>query len=290
MTLTTKPVFIIGNPRSGTTLLRLILNAHSKFVVPPEAGFAFWLYQKYREFSYTDLKSFLEEMKETKKIRNWNLDWNRLEDYLNDVKPHNYGELIDHIYKFYAQSTRKKVYRWGDKNNFYLDHIDEIKEVFPNAYFIHIVRDGRNVACSYKKLNKKQIISEDAPNLPDKIESIANEWKSNIQKIRKSFKKFDYQDVLEIRLEDLTTNPEEVIRNTVDFIGEDFESAMLEYHKTSTNNQTIPEDYLQWKKKNTLPIQDEPADKYKMELTKDQIAKFNFLCGDLLVSYGYKLD
>lgn len=288
MALSQKPVFIIGNPRSGTTLLRLILNAHSKMVVPPEAGFAFWLYPKYRDFSFNDLKAFLEEMKETKKIRNWNLDWSKLENYLTNARPQNYGELIDHIYTYYAQSIGKEVQRWGDKNNFYLNHIDEIKEVFPDAYFIHIIRDGRNVACSYKKLNKKQIVSEDAPNLPDRIEGIANEWKSNIQKIRRSFEKFNYENALEIRLEDLTANPEEMVRNIVDFIGEDFESSMLEYYKTSGNSKVIPKDYLQWKKKNTLPIQEESIDKYKRELTEEQISKFYAIAGEHLRECGYQ--
>ncbi|WP_346856191.1 sulfotransferase [uncultured Draconibacterium sp.] len=284
-----KPIFIIGNPRSGTTLLRLILNAHSKFVIPPEAGFAFWLYSQYKNFRYRDLDTFLDDMKSTKKINNWNLDWIELRKFLFKKQPNKYGELINDIYSFYGDSKGMKIKRWGDKNNFYLNHIEDIKEVFPCVQFIHIVRDGRNVACSYKKLNKKQIQSADAPNLPDKIESIASEWKSNIQKIKKSFESFNYDNVLEVRMEDLTASPKTEISKIMSFLGEDFEPSMLEYYKESKIIKSIPKDYLQWKKKNTLPIQNEPVDKYKTILTEEQILRFNKIAKEVLIEYDYSL-
>ena len=57
---------------------------------------------------------------------------------------------------------------------------ESIKELFPNAYFIHIIRDGRNVACSYRDINRKKISDPYAPKLPDNIIDIAKEWNNNI--------------------------------------------------------------------------------------------------------------
>jgi hypothetical protein len=72
--------FIIGNPRSGTTLLRLMLNKHSEIIVPPEAGFLVWLYKNLKvDYFNNGYKIFLEDLKATNKIESWNLNYNELE-------------------------------------------------------------------------------------------------------------------------------------------------------------------------------------------------------------------
>lgn len=288
MSMQIKPIFIIGSPRSGTTLLRLLLNSHSNIFVPPEAGFALWLYKKYRNFTYEDLDAYISDMKLTKKIDNWCIDWSRLEQYLKRAQPRYYATLIDSIYCFYGESIGRTTTLWGDKNNFYLNYIENIKNLFSDARFIHIVRDGRNVACSYKNLNRKKIESSDAPKLPNNISDIANEWKTNLDIINDSFKLFDYKGVLEVRLEDLTLNPIFELEKIMDFIGETFEKDMLQYYKSETGKE--PSEYLQWKHKNTKPIENEPWDKFKTELSKTDINAFNSIAAELLSMYNYELE
>lgn len=283
------PIFIIGNPRSGTTLLRLLLNAHSKIIIPPEAGFAFWLYPKYKDFNYTKTALYFEDMKKTKKISNWNINWISLENYISEAHPNNYQELINHIYLYYATKANKPVKYWGDKNNFYLNFIKEIKEVFPNALFIHIIRDGRNIACSYKKLNSQSIKSPDAPKLSNNIKEIAHEWKTNIQTIQSSFNSFKYENVYEVKLEDITSNPITEISKIMNFIGEPFEESMLDYYKDSKQSDVIPSQYLQWKRKNTLPIQNETINKYTSILSVEDINIFNSITKDILKAYNYSI-
>lgn len=280
------PVFIIGNPRSGTTLLRLILNAHSNIVIPPEAGFALWLYKDFKDFTANDLPEFLSKMQATKKMKNWNLDWHKLEQYLLLQNPQNYSDLIDRIYGFFVIQSGKKQARWGDKNNFYLNYIGEIKELFPEAYFIHIVRDGRNVACSYRALNKKNINSPDAPRLPDAIGDIAEEWASNLVRITKSFAAFGHEHVLEIRLEDLSHKTENTVRTILNFLGEPFEKNVLQYYKNKKEMEQG--EYMQWKHKNTLPVQKEDPRKFESQLTASEIKEFNEIASGLLKHYRYE--
>ena len=284
------PIFIIGNPRSGTTLLRLLLHAHSNISIPPEAGFALWLYKKYIKYSSSNLESYLEDMRKTKKIDNWNLCWDHLKKKLVVKSPESYSELIDLIYQFYGNSIGKQNIRWGDKNNFYLNYIDQIKMLFPDAFFIHVIRDGRNVACSYVKLSKKNFKSPDAPKLPHKISEIAKEWNNNLNTIRNSFNKFNYENVKEIRLEDLTDQPKRTIIDIMKFIRERYEENVLEFYKLNDTNGGEPSHYLiGWKEKNTKPIQAESKDKYKIELTNKEIKSFNRIAGKNLYNYNYTL-
>ncbi len=283
------PIFIIGNPRSGTTLLRLILHAHSNIVVPPEAGFALWLYSKYSNFKFSDIDLYLDDMKKTKKIGNWNLNWEDLRLYLNKVKPKNYSKLIDSIYFFYSLSINKCVKRWGDKNNFYLNYIKEIKELFPNAIFIHIVRDGRNVACSYKNLSNKTFSTTDAPDFSDNIIDIAKEWNNNISIINKSFKDINFENIYELKLEDLTLEPKKTVLELMEFIGENFETQLLEYYTIDETNGLEPKSYNEWKAKNRMPIQNEDRYKFRKELTKKEIDSFNSYAMINLLRYNYPL-
>lgn len=284
-----RPIFIIGNPRSGTTLLRLILHSHSNIAIPPEAGFAMWLYKQYEKYGPSQLNNYLHDMKKTKKIDNWKIDWTKLEKHIKTINPYTYPQLINSIYTYYCNSINNVGVRWGDKNNFYLEYIDKIKTLFPKAFFIHIVRDGRNVACSYKELSTKTFTSRDAPKLPDDILKIANKWNNNINRINFSFEKFNYQNVIEIRLEDLVSEPRKSLTKIMNFIGEDFEVKMFEYYKISEAKGSEPSQYLEWKKKNTKPIQDEPSDKFKLKLTKEEIKTFNTIAGKNLLRYNYQL-
>ncbi len=281
------PIFIIGNPRSGTTLLRLILHTNSNITIPPEAGFAMWLYNDFVNYSNSDLDVFLNRMKLTKKINNWNISWGQFKNEMILKQAKNYSDLINHIYLYYGKSINKVTQRWGDKNNYYLNFIEQIKTLFPDAYFIHIVRDGRNIACSYKNLNKKRIISTDAPVLPNEIGLIANEWNKNITTIQNGFKAIKYNKVLEVRLEDLTTYPVNTLKIIMSFIGEEYEPQMLEYYKVDEKHGGEPVQYIQWKDKNTRPIINEPANKYENELSAKEINTFETIAGNYLKYYKY---
>ena len=180
-----KPIFILGNPRSGTTLLRLMLNNHPNIVIPPECGFIEWLYPKYKNWDILDdnskVKSFLKDLAKTKKFETWHLDLEFISKYLSKYNPSTYQELCGLVYYSFGVENRKTdIIRWGDKNNYYITRLDVISQIYPNAQYILMVRDGRDVSASYKDLTKLETTSIYKPNLPNKIEDIAIEW---IQKI-----------------------------------------------------------------------------------------------------------
>jgi sulfotransferase family protein len=284
-----KRFFIIGNPRSGTTLLRLMLNKHSKISVPPEAGFLVWLYYEYKNFSFSKrgVADFIEGLQRTSKIEHWNLNYSDLKRFINNEKPEKFSILMDCVYRYYTEyNLSKSVDIYGDKNNYYLNYIGELHAIYPDVKFLHIVRDGRSVAVSYKGLNKKKLTSAHAPNLPFKIEEIAKEWQDNIMTINNSLSKLDITQHHTVKFEDLVSTPVASLKQICTFLGVDFDENMLNYYKTTQTEGLEPSDFLQWKSKNTKPLLIEEVTKYK-ELSKLEIDKFEEVANDTLMQYQY---
>lgn len=287
------PIFIIGNPRSGTTLLRLMLTCHRNIVIPPECGFAVWLYDKYGHWEQLEkdsnflLMGFIHDLMSCRKIETWNVEEKNLFDFLSGRKPASYSELVSYVYEWYGLSQGKSFKRWGDKNNFHIRHILTIKGMFPNACFMHIVRDGRDVACSYKKLNERRIDSPYAPRLPNRIEDIAEQWKANVQIATKSFATIGCENVYEIKFEDLILDTEMSLRNVCKQLGEEYDPSMLYYQVRNRECRLEPKEFLQWKEKTLKPPIRGEVGRYKNELTKRQIHIFQRIAGKELVNYGY---
>jgi Sulfotransferase family len=284
------PLFVLGNPRSGTTLLRLMLNNHKHIVIPPECGFAVWYYKKYQEILITtsSIQDFLADLALARKIETWELDFNKLKEYLTAAKIETYSELVSAVYQFYGKSTGKSFRIWGDKNNFYIKHVDTIKKMFPASRLIHIVRDGRDVACSYKALNKLKIQSKYAPQLPDKITDIANEWITNLNCAMISFEKIGWENVYELRYEDLITHPVDELKKLCLFLNEPYDEEMQTYYLKNQLEHQEPPEFLQWKAKTVEKPTPSEIGKYMTQLTREEIGEFESIAFSLLRKYRYK--
>lgn len=283
-----KPFFIIGNPRSGTTLLRLMLNNHRHIIVPPECGFSMWYYNKYRDSDFLQAKLislFLEDLYRAKKIETWNLDRMLLEDVINDYSPKTYAEIVKCVYISFAKQHGKNPLLLGDKNNFYLDYLKEIKELYVDAKLVCIVRDGRDVACSYKALNEKSIESLYVPKLSSDIQVIAQEWKNNNLKIMNC----NDEAIHIVRYEDLISKPDIELQKICFFLGEEYDSGMLDYYKKNISEKQEPVEFLQWKEKTCQSVDSKNREKYKTILKNDEIDQFNTIAGDILSSFGYEV-
>lgn len=284
------PVFIIGNPRSGTSLLRVILNSHPDLLIPPECGFAVWLYPAFKNKDISKkevIVDYVNALKTTRKFETWNIDTKELIYYLLKVAPRSYAELIDQIHQFYGITQNIQFKRWGDKNNFYLDKIKEINEIFPHAQFIHIVRDGRDVASSYIALLSKQINSKYSPNLPGNIEDIANEWQENNIKIEQSLSKIDDSHKVIVRHEDVILKFKDTLNLLTNFLGIPYSHKMEEFQ--FSEKAVEPEEFMQWKSKLYGKLDQSSIERYTEDLSIGQIETFNNIAMVSLAKYGYKI-
>lgn len=274
--------FILGNPRSGTTMLRLMLNSHSLIGVPPESGFIQWWYSKYLCWSVSDtnnrrtLDAFLHDILSSTKIENWKLSKKELIEYILLNQPKFYSELIDCIYKFY---TRNKCLI-GDKNNYYIHHLDILSTIFPRAKFIHIIRDGRDIANSYRNINKLDQNLKYLPKFSSNIKDIANEWRDNLDKIEKHISK---HQSISIRYEDLISDSIQTLTKICQFLDVRFENQMLEFYLHNDE----PQSTLFWKGKTKGKVDENNKKNYLSGLTTQDVLIFNEIANDTLIKYNY---
>lgn len=285
------PIFIIGNPRSGTTLLRLMLTSHRNIVIPPECGFAVWFYDKYSRWGEScldsRLDSFLDDLLSSKKIEHWRLNRADLLEFIEAQRPTSYAQLVSCVYQWYGLAQQRTFTRWGDKNNFHIHHVPTIRAMFPTSFFVHIVRDGRDVASSYKRLAEKRFESSYAPRLPHQIEDIALQWRENIRVAVESFAESRWQDVCEVKFEDLVLSTESTLRSLCEKLGEDYDPLMLEYHTSNRESELEPREMLPWKTKNLLPPIRTEVGRYMNELSEEEVQIFQRIAGTELLRYGY---
>lgn len=277
-----KPLFILGNPRSGTSLFRIILNSHPNIVIPPESGFTQWWFKKYSNFNVQNLNNldpFLDDLLNSKKIETYELKRSKLKEYIISQKPQDYQELCALVYLFYGSG--KDVHIWGDKNNYYIHHIPLLLDLYPNSKQIHLMRDGRDVACSYLEVSKNiDPNSTYFPDFPSTIEEIANAWCRNVAKIMEGLSGTNH---LTITYEELITNFKPTLLKVTEYLECDWSDSLLTYY----NCNDEPTVTAKWKQKTFKPIDSRGIGRYKKELTKEQISVFNEIAGSLLQNLGY---
>lgn len=272
--------FILGNPRSGTTLLRLLINEHSQLGVPPESGFMEWWYDKYKDWTsdeFSDEKKlidFAEDIHGSKKFEGWDLSTTDIIDAVSGSTTYQYA--IDSIYR--AQTQKPKI---GDKNNYYISILSKIDTIYPDTKYIHLVRDGRDVYNSYRNIAKIDANTPYLPQLSDQIAIVAKEWMENNAMIE-SF--LVDKPSMTVRYEDLITDPETTLTGIFEFLGETYEPSVLHFYEDNKE----PAITMEWKGKTNEEIDKNNVGKYLVSLTAEEILEFESIAGESLEKYGYK--
>lgn len=288
--LSTQPLFILSNPRSGSSLLRVICDSHKEISVPPECGFTEWWYIKYKDWNLADnfnyrFEIFCFDLISSRKFETWNFDFQLFKSLVNIFSPENYSDLAALVHITFGFQKNKKVKVWGDKNNYYIHKTNLIHKLYPKAKYLYIVRDGRDVATSYIELKKLKTGSPYAPNLPWKIEEIAREWNNNNSKIFSFLSYREKEQVFILKYEDLITNFEQSCLSICRFLNLTFDPNMLNYF----NLRLEPKETLDWKKKIHKQPDNLAIGKFKKNLTKDEVSLFNSIAEENLNRFKYEL-
>jgi hypothetical protein len=271
------PLFLLGSQRSGTTMLRLMLNNHPSLAIPHESAFITIYFKKLAEYGdLTDRKNaarLLDDVSRHPLVRRGKLI----------IDPHaildrpirTYRDFVDAIFQAYAQALGKP--RWGDKTPFYTPDIDVIRGIFPDAKILHLVRDGRDVVLSQKSI---EWMSNNLPKL-----ALDWQWKTTIaHKVGAVLK----DDFLEIRYEDLVLKPEETLRKICKFIDELYDPAMLHYSDNAKD--VVPAESLKWHRNSIRPPDPSQLFKWRAQLSKAERIIFEQLAGEALDLFGYERE
>jgi ABC-type polysaccharide/polyol phosphate transport system ATPase subunit len=281
--------FIVGVGRSGTTLLRLMLDAHPELAIPAETHFL----ASILDFPPRDVDGFLETVMQSHTWNDFHIDAEALRARLESLSPFSIPQAIRAFYVLYAQGQGKP--RWGDKTPPYGQYVDRLADLLPEVRIIHVIRDGRDVALSYKD---KWFGPEDKS-----MDSLAAFWQDRILLTRTLAESLPDSRYLEIRFEDLVRMPEKVLEKVCGFLSLSYDPSMLTYHRRAEKRlQEMSDHYSQGRKiaaRNDLlrihehtsrPPDPAQIEKWPRDLDQEDIAVFEAKAGELLQQLGYRLS
>ena len=274
-----KPIFIACAPRSGSTLLRLILDAHPQLAVPSPC----WMYELNYPYlySYGDLSNkdnfcaLAQDVHDNKFVQNLELGVD-VEELMGLATEQNFKGIYEGIHIYYAKGKGKV--RWGEKSPRDCFWVDDIVRDFPDAQIVHLTRDGRDMAID---------ICQAEEMLPNNLYAGANIWRENNMAVINSAKNLDSKNYYRVRYEDLCADPEPTLKKVCDFLGEDYDSAMLAHHETdSTKHWSSKSNHV----KTGRPINTDYCEMYKTRLPEGDIQTLDAFIGDLLKEFGYPVS
>jgi len=274
------PFLIIGSGRSGNTLLRSMLATHSKIAIPPESYVLPKVIAKYYLLNFLPwkklVKTVIVEFEKHKEFYTWDTDLSSIKEDLLSVpkKDRSLAKIVSAIYRQYIKKHFPSSKLWGDKTPLNTLYLSWINKLFPNAKYIHLIRDGRAVVNSYVKQG-----------IYDNHGEACARWNTSIEKARKFKDKYGRDKVFEVRYEDLVVNPKKELEKICKFLDINFEQEMLEYYKISGK---LGDTKLYSHHKNVgKPLDRKLAKKWKQELSKTQRNEIEKNIGKNLKLLGY---
>ena len=275
------PIFIVGTERSGSNLLRLILNAHSDILVPHPPHILH--YFSAIEASYGDLNSppnyasLVADMFRLIDVHiyPWEEDLSQAVVIEKSHSKSVFGAFAA-IYDTLLQLSGKQ--RWGCKSTFMIHHVEEIFAQYPNAKLIWLIRDPRDVAAS----SMKSVFNPFHPYYTALL------WKKQQLLGLQTEAQYGPERIKRLHYESLLENPHQSIRELCDFLNVVFEEAMLEYSQTEA---AIKSSHLSESWKNaTSSVMRNNAGKYRKSLSAEQIQAVEMVAGQLMQDFSYPLQ
>ena len=277
--------FVVGMARSGTTLLRMMLDAHSELAIPPETQWTPAL----KAFNQGGVESAIETMVRDEEWESFKLPAEEFARRLRDAHPENFGDILRLFYEFYAERRGKQ--RWGDKTPYYSFVMRVIQRHLPEASFVHIVRDGRDVALSMVPLGFG----------PNSYAEAAELWSRTLESTR--LQAPDLRSYVEVGYEELVRDPAAVLEGLCEFLELDWEPSMLDYHIDASQRlweETVelclphrvvpPSERVAIHRLLGSSPQCDRIGRWRREMSVSDLRTFERIAGEMLESCGYELS
>lgn len=262
-----RPIFIVGAPRSGTSMLRFMLDRHPRIGLCDETHFFYYVYSRRRHFGdLSDVRNrrrLVERYLEMKNIRVLDLDRDRLA-----------GTLLQHATSYrlfflilltrYAEEEGKA--RIGEKSPDHALHVETLCRWYPGCRIVHLVRDPRAVVGSLKRM----------PWARNSVMANARWWRRNNEAPLAIRHRDNY---LRLRYEALVSDPEAELRRICDHVDEPYSEAMLAPDDA--------DDHRPWTQRARREVTSDRVDRWEAELTEAQVALVEHVAGDTMERLGY---
>jgi Sulfotransferase family len=276
--------FIVGMGRSGTTLLRMMLDAHPELAIPAETHFA----PAVRAYDRGGPDAAVEAIVGNGLWGEYGLSAEEFAQRVEQVRPAGVGEVLRAFYELYAERRGKP--RWGDKSPYYVTVMTHLQELLPEARFVHVVRDGRDVALSTIPLWFG----------PDDVAGVAREWCEKLAAARRQAPALPFYT--EIRYEDLVREPAAVLEPICEFLELEWTPALLDYHRDAA--QKLAGEIGDLRQNGRVlsaeerrgihsligrPPQLDRIERWRREMSTTDRELFDRVAADTLVTHGYEV-
>ncbi len=274
-TMTNPYVFIVGCPRSGTTLLQRMVNAHPQIAITPESHWIPRLFEKRRGLTPEGMVTpeLIPHLLENPRFTRLQVSGEELEALLGSGQPASYSSFVTAILDLYGKSHGKTLV--GDKTPGYVRRIKTLHLLWPTARFVHLIRDGRDVFLS----TMHRALKNPKPGVFDTWEedpatTVALWWELNVRSGRQAGDSLGPKLYYEICYESLVSNPKEECTALCAFLGLPYDEAMLRFHE----GQTTP--------RAARPVTPGLRD-WRSQMPAGDVERFEAAAGELLDELGY---
>lgn len=271
------PFFIVGSSRSGSTVLRLMLASHSRIAIPSETWYLITLLEAFpfdRPLHKKEISEAIALMTDHYTWPDMGLSSTELGYRASNLDKVHLRDLVEIVYRWHMEVEHK--IRWGDKTPAYIEIVPILAAMFADAKFIHLIRDGRDVAKSFQRQGWHG----------PWMHGYTREWLRAVELDLKFSKTPLDERILRVRYEDLVQHPETTLRRICAFIDEGFEDQMLLWR--GKVDAAIPD--REKRIHSSLAREMNPADvcRWKREMTSREIFVAEALIGAQLSRFGYE--
>jgi hypothetical protein len=273
-----RPIFLVGCPRSGTTLLSAMLHAHPRIAMPPETRFLMRVYTRRAKFGDLTVAANRRELAKAitnKRSRFADLGLSR-EAVIEQIVagPPTIGSATGIVWRQFADSRGKA--RWGEKRPAYWQNMDVVLRLFPDAQIIHLVRDGRACVASLKQVHWYRGAADAAVS-----------WSLAERELTRLGSALPSDSYVQLRYEDLLADPAAELARLCSFLGEEFDAVMLDHAAAARD---IVPDRKTWHDRTKGEIDTDRIDAWRTTLAANEIGLVERVLGRSLVARGYQLS
>jgi hypothetical protein len=219
-----------------------------------------------------EVERYLAQLARHRQFQAWHLDPSQIRPLLGgrDLVP--YRDAIAATYEAFAAAHGKE--RWGDKTPRYVENIRELDRLFPQSRFVHLVRDGRNVALSYAHTDFG----------PKTVAKAAQIWKRRVSKGLEDGRALGDGRYKEVQYEELTENTEAVVKDICGFLDIAFDPKMLDEEERAKGVTERAQKYNPHVTGKSIS----KTRAWQDDMPPEQMEMFEALAGDLLTQLGYE--
>jgi hypothetical protein len=275
-------LFVVGCPRSGTTLLRRMLDAHPELAITPETH---WVPEWFEKRPGVDpdgnvTRELVRSLLESARFKKLKVDGDEVWELFEGGEPVSYAGLAARIYELFGSRRGKPLV--GDKTPGYTKAIPTLNHLFPWARFVHLIRDGRDVALSATSWHQVGRLERKFPSWREEpISTAALWWELHVRLAREAARRLQPDMYHEIRYEELVADPSGRSKALCTFLSLEYREAMARFHEGRTRNDPALGSNKRW-----LPPTPGLRD-WRTQMPGHDVELVEAVAGELLDELGY---